>query len=79
MTSSLPVRPIDRSEWLDGGPLGILLIHGLGGTPVEMRFLARALARHGHTVFTMQLAGHCGSTHDLGRSTLGDWSRSVDR
>jgi carboxylesterase len=79
MTVARSVQPIDRSEWLQGGPLGILLIHGLGGTPVEMRFLARALARHGHTVFTMQLAGHCGTRQDLSRSTLAEWSLSVDR
>lgn len=79
MNVSPPVQPIDRSEWLQGGRTGILLIHGLGGTPVEMRFLARALARHGHTVLAMQLTGHCGTPQDLSRSTLAGWSLSVDR
>jgi hypothetical protein len=27
---------------LDGGRVGVLLIHGLGGTPVELKFVAQA-------------------------------------
>ena len=48
----------DRSLFLPGGRVGILLIHGLGGTPVELRFIAQGLARAGHTVYCCQLAGH---------------------
>lgn len=32
----------DRSFIFDGGRTGALLLHGLGGTPVEMRFVALA-------------------------------------
>ena len=33
-------RSNDRSFTFDGGRTGVLLLHGLGGTPVEMRFVA---------------------------------------
>jgi carboxylesterase len=41
-----------------GGKTGVLLLHGLCGTPAEMRFVAMGLARAGYTVHTPQLAGH---------------------
>jgi len=58
--------------------VGFLLIHGLGGTPVEMRFVARGLARAGHTVHCPQLAGHCGSFEDLRATGWKDWYQSVE-
>jgi carboxylesterase len=67
----------DYSESFRGGPIGFLLIHGLGGTPVEMRFVARGLARAGHTVHCPQLAGHCGSFEDLRATGWKDWYASV--
>jgi carboxylesterase len=67
----------DYSESFRGGPIGFLLIHGLGGTPVELRFVARGLARAGHTVHCPQLAGHCGSFEDLRATGWKDWYASV--
>ncbi|MGE3066032.1 MAG: alpha/beta hydrolase [Hyphomicrobiaceae bacterium] len=68
----------DRSQFVEGGRTGFLLIHGLGGTPVELRFVAQALARAGHTVYCCQLAGHCGTPEELRRSTWTQWAASVD-
>ena len=68
----------DHGELLPGGRIGFLLIHGLGGTPVELRFVARALAHDGHTVYSMQLAGHCGTPEELRRSTWRQWVESVE-
>ena len=68
----------DRSLFLAGGRLGVLLIHGLGGTPVELRFIAQALGRSGHTVYCCQLAGHCGTPEELRRSTWREWIASVE-
>lgn len=68
---------IDYGERFRGGPVGFLLIHGLGGTPVELRFLARGLARAGHTVHCPQLAGHCGSFEDLRATGWKDWYATV--
>lgn len=68
----------DRGDYIPGGRVGVLLIHGLGGTPVELRFVARGLAHAGHTVHTMQLAGHCGTPEELRRSTWREWYASVE-
>lgn len=63
----------DQSLKYDGGETGFLLIHGLGGTPVELRILAKGLHRAGFTVHCPQLPGHCGSEDDLKRVTWRDW------
>jgi carboxylesterase len=68
----------DRSQFIRGGRIGILLIHGLGGTPIELRFVAQGLARAGHTVYCPQLAGHCATPEELRRSTWRDWYASVE-
>lgn len=61
-----------------GGRTGVLLIHGLGGTPAEMVFVARGLARAGFTVECCQLAGHCGTEADLLATGWRDWYASVE-
>lgn len=60
------------------GETGVLLIHGLTGTPAEMRHFGRQLSRKGLTVACPQLAGHCDSVDALKASTWQDWYRSVD-
>lgn len=69
----------DRGVFHRGGGTGFLLIHGLSGTPVELRYIANGLARAGHTVSCPQLAGHCGSVEDLRDSHWQDWYGSVDK
>jgi carboxylesterase len=68
----------DRSTFHAGGRVGFLLVHGLGGTPVEMRFVAQGLARAGYTVHCCQLAGHCGTIDELRSSTPEQWYASVE-
>src|SRR5262245_40457640 len=68
----------DQSIRLSGGRLGFLLIHGLGGTPMELRYVAQGLARRGHTVHIPQLAGHCGTAGDLRATSWKDWYASVE-
>lgn len=60
------------------GRTGVLLVHGLTGTPNEMRLLARGLHRAGFTVYAVQLAGHCGSMDDLLATRWQDWYASVE-
>jgi len=60
------------------GETAVLLIHGLTGTPSEMRHFGRHLARKGLTVACPQLAGHCDSVSALKTSTWEDWYRTVD-
>jgi carboxylesterase len=62
---------------MPGGRNGVLLIHGLTGTPTEMRFVGKGLNRNGFTVYGMQLAGHCGDEADLLATGRSDWYRSV--
>jgi carboxylesterase len=67
----------DQSLRLAGGPIGFLLIHGLGGTPMEMRYVAQGLAHAGYTVHVPQLAGHCSTADELCATSWGDWYESV--
>lgn len=74
---------VDRTIFLPGSGvgrqrLGILLIHGLGGTPVEMKTLGRRLQESGATVLCCQLAGHCGTAEDLKSTGWRDWYASVE-
>lgn len=57
---------------------GVLLIHGLTGTPAEMRLLGKGLNKQGFTVYGVQLAGHCGSMHDLVETRWTDWLSSAE-
>jgi carboxylesterase len=68
----------DASFLYEGGPDGVLLIHGLTGTPTEMRFVGKGLARAGFTAYGMQLAGHCGAEADLLATGWRDWFASVE-
>lgn len=63
---------------LEGGRKGVLLIHGLTGTPMEMKLVGKGLNHAGYTVSGMQLAGHCGSEEDLLNTTWQDWYASVE-
>ena len=63
---------------LEGGRTGVLLIHGLTGTPNEMRILGMGLNRAGMTVMGVQLAGHCGTAEDLVATGWRDWYASVE-
>jgi carboxylesterase len=63
--------------YLRGGRSGVLLIHGLTGTPTEMRFVGNGLNRAGFSVLGMQLAGHCGDEADLLATGWHDWYASV--
>ena len=69
---------IKPSEFhLPGGRSGVLLVHGLTGTPTEMRFVGNGLAKAGFSVLGMQLAGHCGDSADLLATGWRDWYASV--
>ena len=58
MTAQTNAAKKDTTIRFPGGKVGVLLLHGLCGTPAEMRFVAMGLARAGYTVHTPQLAGH---------------------
>ena len=57
----------------------VYLIHGVTGTPVEMRYLARGLARGGGDVYVTTLPGHCTSLRNLVRTNEQQWCEHVCR
>ncbi|MDQ8697751.1 alpha/beta fold hydrolase [Hyphomicrobium sp. LHD-15] len=61
------------------GRVGVLLIHGLCGSPSEIRFVANGLTRNGYTVLCPQLAGHGGTEADLMATTWQDWYESAEK
>lgn len=62
-----------RDLFHDGDGAGVALLHGLGGTPVEMRPVARAFARAGFAALCPRLSGHCGAEDDLKAARWEDW------
>jgi carboxylesterase len=61
-----------------GDGRGVLCLHGITGTPFEVRPLAEALGRRGCTVVAPMLAGHGGTLADLAASGWPDWVRSAE-
>jgi carboxylesterase len=73
-----PPRIVDTSEFFfDGSGLSALLVHGLTGTPYEMRYLGEKMAAAGIRVSGVRLAGHASAPEDLGRATQENWYESV--
>lgn len=63
---------------IPGGRVGVLLVHSLGGNPIELRFVAQGLARQGYTVYCPLLPGLGGGTDVSGLSTWKDWYRAIE-
>jgi carboxylesterase len=74
-----PANPaIDTNEFFfPGSRVSALLIHGLSGTPFEMRYLGERLAASGARVCGVRLAGHAGTPEELGGATHAQWYESV--
>jgi carboxylesterase len=65
---------VDTSEFFfPGDGVSALLIHGLSGTPFEMRYLGERLAAAGVRVCGIRLAGHAGAPEELGAATHAQW------
>ena len=61
-----------------GGRNGVLLVHSLGGSPIELRFLAHALGNDGYTVYCPMLPGLAGGTDISGLSSWTDWYAALE-
>lgn len=76
-------RPEDRSLFFRGsstrGRTGVLLIHDLGGSPLELRTVAAGLAERGFTVSCCQLAGHGNTEKELLATHWTDWYASAEQ
>lgn len=71
---ALTGRPI----FLEGGEAGVLLLHGLTGTPQAMRYLAESLHKAKFTVSVPVLEGHGSTIEHFERTTWEDWYQSVE-
>jgi carboxylesterase len=65
--------------FLEGGPVGVLLIHGFTGSPPEMRLLGDYLHQYGFTISGPCLPGHGTSVEDLNQRKWNEWANHVDR
>lgn len=70
--------PGPHGEFERRGKTGVLLVHGITGSPAEMKPLVRKLAASGFTVACPQLAGHCSSLTSLKRTSWRDWYASLE-
>jgi carboxylesterase len=62
-----------------GGRVGVLLVHSLGGSPIELRFVAQSLARSGYTVYCPMISGLAGGTDVSGLSSWSDWYAELEQ
>ena len=60
------------------GKAGVLLVHGVTGSPTEMKSLGRKLAAQGFTVACPQLAGHCSSLKEMKTTRWADWYATLE-
>lgn len=72
------IMPTAEPFYFPGDATACLLIHGFTGTPKEMRWMGEYLARAGHTVLGIRLAGHATHPDDLPRCKWQDWLASVE-
>jgi len=70
--------PSTEPFFLEGGPVGCLLLHGFTSTPFEMRYVGERLHAAGHTVSAVRLAGHATSVEELEACSWQDWYRSAE-
>ncbi|MCL2790921.1 MAG: alpha/beta fold hydrolase [Desulfobulbus sp.] len=69
----------ENGHFFPGSRTGVLLVHGLTGTPTEMLSVAKRLNKYGFTVFCPVLAGHCGTEEDLLATRWHDWAASAEQ
>ena len=77
MKNNKKIKSLRGSLVMPGGRVGVLLLHSLGGTPIELRFVAQGLARNGYTVYCPLLPGLGGGTDVSGLSSWQDWYEAL--
>src|SRR5260370_16810370 len=76
---SSPAEPAQLQPFrLRGGAGGILLIHGLAGTPPEMRGMGQFLAAGGYDVMGPLLSRHGLTPEAMAATRWPDWVRSAE-
>lgn len=64
--------------YFEGGPTGVLVIHGFTGTPQSMRDLGGLYASAGFTVCGPRLKGHGTHYEEMEATAYEDWIASVE-
>jgi carboxylesterase len=77
--SSGAVSPQAAPFSADGGPIGVLVLHGFTGSPRTVRPWAESLADGGLTVRVPLLAGHGTDWRALGKTGWTDWYSDAER
>jgi carboxylesterase len=63
----------------DGGAVGVLVLHGLSGSPKGMRPWAEHLAAAGYTVRLPRLPGHGTTWQEMALTRWDDWYTAAER
>ena len=80
MSSSISGALLPDAEPFEhaGGPVGVLLCHGVTGSPQTLRTWAEYVAGQGFSVSLPRLPGHGTTWQDLARTGWQDWYAEVD-
>ncbi|MHB8452396.1 MAG: alpha/beta hydrolase [Mycobacteriales bacterium] len=75
----MPVLPGAEPFAADGGPTGVLLVHGFTGSPQSLRPWAEHLAAAGLTVRLPRLPGHGTDWREMNRTGWTDWYAATEQ
>lgn len=75
----MPLVPGAEPVLHEGGPVGVLVLHGFTGQPTSVKPWAQHLADAGLTVSVPRLPGHGTRWQDMNVTTWEDWYAEVDR
>ena len=78
MKNSETMKKAWGSILVPGGRNGVLLVHSLGGSPLELKFVANTLGQSGYTVYCPMLPGLAGGTDVSGLSSWQDWYAALE-
>ena len=79
LSPPVPEPPDPEPFAADGGPVGVLVLHGFTGSTQTIRDWAAFLAAAGLTVRAPLLAGHGGSWQKLAKTGWTDWYADAER
>lgn len=77
MSQAQTLLPGAESWAADGGPVGVLCLHGFTGHPGSMRALAEEVARSGCAVEVPCLPGHGTRVEDMLETGWADWTAAA--
>ncbi len=72
-------RIFSPAKFFEGGPIGVLIIHGFTGSPASVLPWAQGLAQSGYTVSVPRLPGHGTTLKDCNQTNYEDWYLEVEK